>query len=841
MIDRLSDVAGPLRPSERIEPYLAGYPLPSGQYYVLARTWPDLTVARAGCVRTHSLVIPASEWARVSSLSLFLDLLAPSAFPQTEEATCHKLSLPKKPEPIQPVWDFRGEELLEALFLEATKPIVVFGAEEPELIATRLLTAMWPDLRRGFAFSTFVRSPRRIEGRYFDLVFAPKDARSKFADWPGRRIDGTADNAARHRWTGDIVDRVFVSPLPRLLPEAEVRWAKSSEANSPGLLRISLLWHELIDKVTTTPTAALGLLDIANSRESSNRQTLEALDGAITLAVRTASSNMPSDQAWEFVSALARKMRGHDLHEANLALRDEMEHLSATAPQGAIEFLSQPIPKEIWSNVMPAIASGISRAPEEQLSSALLSASTDVFGRLLIANDLLARRTIQDAGLLQRVGEIVSNLEPQLFLAIRENILPLLIEERQADLAAYFISTLDLDSLMIELRHLARVADMALAAFIDPIVSRARELDGTRLLREVLLEFPPHEGRDKALFATLMASPEDVSWLLAESRVQEDLAREWLVAMLMSASSAKFTSIFSDPDTSSQVIAALQNGAINLKRRILSEGGLALDAYVALLLDVAPALYWTEAQELLEDALSRCLLTHFGQNETQTIVRLIGALGNSLDAKWAVNHSLVLEVPSSIASRNLIAFDSAPAAPRGRILLSVDNLANALNGRHRIDVDEPAITAVANLLADATHHAQSAAFVASRLLLPLLMRSQTAPVSRLIAVAFPVVYQEYAKADDIPELLKFVPFVYWDQRKSARRDLVSAFLGSSVWAPGDLALTSCRCGEVARIFEHVADSFGGEAYLKRVLNDLETVRYDCRQAVEKAITGVMSG
>lgn len=99
-------------------------------------------------------------------------------------------------------------------------------------------------------------------------MFAPKDARSKFANWPGRRIDGTADNVARHRWTGIIEDRVFAAPLPSLLSERDVKLAGRSDAKSPTLLRISLLWDELVGKIRTTPTAALGLLDIADSRGS---------------------------------------------------------------------------------------------------------------------------------------------------------------------------------------------------------------------------------------------------------------------------------------------------------------------------------------------------------------------------------------------------------------------------------------------------------------------------------------------------------------------------------------------------------------------------------------------
>ena len=62
--------------------------------------------------------------------------------------------------------------------------------------------------------STFARSPRKVGGRDFDLVFAPKDARSRFAGWNGRRVDGRLVQDGRHRWTGAIVARVFDQPYP---------------------------------------------------------------------------------------------------------------------------------------------------------------------------------------------------------------------------------------------------------------------------------------------------------------------------------------------------------------------------------------------------------------------------------------------------------------------------------------------------------------------------------------------------------------------------------------------------------------------------------------------------
>ncbi|MGN4068061.1 hypothetical protein ACS0Y7_25930 [Burkholderia gladioli] len=841
VIDRLSDVAGPLRPNESFKPYLSGYPLPSGDRYVLARTWQDLTVARAGCARTLSLIIPASEWANANSLSPFLDLLDPSAFPKSGDAAPHKLSPMPGVRPIAPVREFRGGELLEALFLEETRPVVVFGALEPELIAARLITAVWADFRREFAFSTFVRSPRSIGGRQFDLVFAPKDARSKFADWSGRRIDGTAVNVPRHRWTNDIVERVFVAPLPRLLSDRDIKLAGPSDAKTSAVLRVSLLWEELASKVRTTPTAALGLLDIAEARGIWNSDTLEVLNGAITMAVRTAVTDMPPDQAWEFVAALARKMHRHNLHDGQSALHDAAVRLSIASPQGAIAFLSQPVADEIRSNLIPAIAGGLARGTAEAVSSALLSASSDVFGCILAVSDDVARRTANDPRLLDRVQTVLPNLQPNLFVEARERLLPLLIEEWQLSLATSLIGTLDLNGLMIEVRHLDVATGLTLPGFDGPIVSRAQELDGIGLLRNLLLDLPRHDGRDRTLFATLSASPLDVSWLLGESRVPHDLVRVWLIAMLMSASLSDFAAIFADAGLRGRVLAALPADAIDTRRRMLSDGGLSLDVYLDLLLGLLPALDPSEARDFCGDALQRCLRTHFGQHETQTIVLLLGAMGDSLDAGWALRYGLERGVPTTVANRNLVAFNFAPAVPRRRILVAVDDLAWALDGRHVIDIDDSAIRAAANLLADANDYAWSAALAASGRLLPLLMRSRHVPVSPLVAVAFPAVYREYAKGDDIPDLLKFMPFMDWDKCKSARHELVSAFLGSSVWAPADLALTSCRCKDIAKIFRHVANRYNGQGYLDRVLSDLGYLQAECRDAVEKAISDIRSG
>lgn len=124
-------------------------------------------------------------------------------------------------------------------------------------------------------------------------------------------------------------------------------------------------------------------------------------------------------------------------------------------------------------------------------------------------------------------------------------------------------------------------------------------------------------------------------------------------------------------------------------------------------------------------------------------------------------------------------------------------------------------------------------------LMPSLLLARRQPVSLMIAALFPMIYRELAKADAVPDLLKFVPFLDWDRCKTARRELVNAFMSSS-WKAGDLALTACRCGDVAKILKRVAKSYGGEDYLVRMENDLDRLNDGERRLVMSTIAEIRS-
>ena len=170
---------------------------------------------------------------------------------------------------------------------------------------------------------------------------------------------------------------------------------------------------------------------------------------------------------------------------------------------------------------------------------------------------------------------------------------------------------------------------------------------------------------------------------------------------------------------------------------------------------------------------------------------------------------------------------------------TTDEIARVLQERYSCDLAEEANDACARLIFDAVKTSYISLIEPAGRLMPLLLSSRHKPVSLMIAALFPIIYRELAKADDVPDILKFIPFFDWDRCKNARHGLVEAFMSSN-WRAGDLALTAYRCGDVGKILERVAKSPGGEEYLSRVENDLGRLSADVQRFVGRTIDELRS-
>lgn len=837
LVDRLSDVAGPLGPGEAFAPYLSAYPLPSGKHYIFARTWQDLTVSRAGCVRTQSLVIPVLDWSTAASLDSFMKLLSSDTLPVNAQQFEVSISTPV---PLAPAPEFQASELLEALFLEDPKPIALFDAPNPELIAIHLLSALWPSIRKRFSLSTFARAPRRIEGRDFDLLFVPKDARSKFADWPGRRIDGRVGPSARHRWTGAIVNRVFNQPNPRLLSDHEISIGESDESGTASSLRIALLWDELIEKLGRTPSAALGLLDIANSKISLDGVALESLKSALTNAAQQAASTLPASEAWEFIGAMARKMHASPMATEMLSVAQVAGELTERAPSGAIALLDQPDPLGAFNILIPAIARGLHKQYSDLSKQALLKAGTETIVKLLMADDGFAKKVSKESSLFTHLKESFSKLSPALRLRVSDPILSHFTEDYQFVIAQLFLASLNAEALIKEVLHLHQSNGFEATAFFEPLTVRARKIGAMNQLRDVLLTIPASAPRNQFLWSTLSPSVEDLVWLLSDTSIDAQLVETYMIDLLRMADAHQLNIIFNQGLVSDSILSKLPLEATDLLFKIILSDQIPLDLTIDAILKLLKVSDEKQKIELALIALDRCLRLHFRQNEVETIDLFLEIAEPVLNEKWVIKSGLDRTISASVMNRNLVAFLQSPKATRNRIIGAVNELAQALLNRYTLDLNVQGANACALILWEAHELNSSALLQATENLLPLLMRSKKNPISGMIAATFPSMYKHLAKADDLPDLLKFIPFLDLDRCKAARRELVDAFLSSSVWPPSDLALTAYRCSDAERILGRVANAYGGDAYLDQIQADLHLLSGHCRDQIERAISKVRS-
>lgn len=838
VVDRLSDVAGPLRPREQFAPYISAYPLPSGTYYVVARTWQDMTVPRAGCVRTKSVLLDATTWSRRPPLIPTLRLLGSAKLPT--EADAMRIELEERlEERLPPAPNFSASELLEALFLEDSKPVVVFDAPDPELIALRLLAALWPDIRRRFALSTFALSPRKIGGRDLDLVFAPSNAKAKFSDWPGRRVDGRLSQSDRHRWTGAIVRRVFEEPVPRLLSDREIDLLGDRDADGAAALRIALLWDELLDKLDRTPAAALGLLDIANSGIVNNVAAVKSLEPRLVEAARKAVGSLPPDGAWDFVGAIVRKMQGHDMPVGRMAVEQLAEQLAERAPDGAVSLLRQPDPKGAIDALILSIATGLGKGAAPYVEQVLVEAPTNIIARLIAQGGALTRRVAEDDRLIGRMGVVLTEVDRELADRAGMALLPFLIEDRQLPAAMPIFGRLDPAGIAAGLRWLRDANDFHGERLSAALIDQAREIKGLPVVRDVLISSDVSARKDALLARTVDPVEADVLWLLNEKRLSEKTSAALLVSVLRRADDNQFAVLLSDRAIGERVITRLPDDAVDMLARAVMQDSLPMNAHISTILSVIPKVDDSRKFEIAGRVMGRCLRNRFDGDETAVLSMLFGILGAKLDGGWVAKVGLEHGVDADVASRNLVALEKAPSSARKRIVAGVDEIAHALQGRQTMDLTEAANNACARLMFDAEKTSRKALVDAAGWLMPSLLRARRQPVSSIIAALFPMIYRELMNAADVPDLLKFIPFFDWDRCKTARQEVVQAFMSSS-WKPGDLALTACRCGDVARILKRVAKSYGGEEYLTQIENDLGRLNGDDQNLVRRTISEIRS-
>lgn len=329
---RLSDLSGTLTSEGDFYPYLTLYPLPSGLFYAVARTWLDPSAGRSGCVLTHTLLVPMTVWAQLEQPAV---LAARLCLPQRDNLAAYSRPLDWPTGRIDPDSGTPqlGTAFVRRYFVEGISPLVWLGEMTPDSIAWRIIALLWPSLRSRFSCCTLAFQQRYQDDRPFDLLFAPFRAVSRFADLPREHmLDGQSVSPTDVQDDPDWIDS-----LTRLVfdpSEGSARRFRSLAARlepEPTAVGKVLFFESLAHRANSSPTAALGALDILEQLGPVPAQCveekLELAEIALSLALR-----LPAEERLEVLFLLCDRLDRPAMADARLSGR-AIDNVSTSVPQ----------------------------------------------------------------------------------------------------------------------------------------------------------------------------------------------------------------------------------------------------------------------------------------------------------------------------------------------------------------------------------------------------------------------------------------------------------------------------------------------------------------------------
>lgn len=840
LVDRLSDIAGPIAPGERIPSYITCYPLSSGSHYVIARTWQDREAPRAGCVRTRSLLIPMAEWATAADPSALAGL-ATDAGP-TQKLTKLSVELDGN-KPLPPV-EAAGTEILEALFLEDSAPVAVFGSQSAEVIALRLLTSIWSSMRRRFTVSTFCNSPRTISKRSFDLVFAPVEARPRFSDWKGRRIDGARINPLRHRWSARIADEVFRAPHPSLLAlDAFGEMAEDDEGKEDSL-RLSLLWDELADKVGSEPHAALGLLDIANTRASRRSELVTELAPVLARAAKTATSTMSPSGAWRFLEVLIRKL-GETRWSLSLVrvVRSSTVSLATRHPKEAVAVIPDLLEGD-GDFLLSGIAGGLAKVNSfGPVATSLAHLSKKALLRTVLAAPELTARVMKEGhGIEASLAASIDSAAVDELAEARRRILPQLVKDRHAQVLRALLAKASASEVVIEAERLRAINGLTATALNEVLVDAAQRDDGSVVLRNVVAAAQRSPASDAMLRQLVGPSEADVRWIIDGIDKADTRRSSLLTEVMTSASNEQLRSIFGQSGVLEEALELIGHlpSATEVLARIVENVQLQPTNLIGLVMRILPRISGSRAEPIVAAGLEAALTSHVGTGRDQIIADLLDHAGARLDGAHLLEIGAGRAVPAGLADSNLIIFDSSQSSVRAAFLKNPIALADTIVSRRTLDLSYQGSEAVGHLLWDSEEVNHRGYLIASAKLTAFVRNERGVAASPIIAAAFPSVYRELQR-ESLPDYLYYVfPFVDWDRCKVARRELARSLLNSK-WRPRDIALAAARAGDADRILKTIAKRESGWQAISSIDREKDTIPEPWKHQVNEVLKELRKG
>ena len=818
-IDQLSDMAGPLRPGETFDPYVSAYPLPSSEYYVLARTEQDHAAPRAGCVITNSLLVPRTYWERDANPASLMDLLEgpveEDAVPAPANGRDRGLEAVKSP---------MLAELVESLFLRERGPVVVFDAPNPVLIALRLLTAFWPAMRREFSLCTFALSPRTVGGKSFDLVFAPETVRSRFSDWEGWRI-GSAARTGRdhHRWAEQIQASVFQKEKPTLLPSGHLRALGGHENDEDeAFFRLLMLWGELQEKAARSPMAVLGLIDIAKSRRAMIGRLLES---EICNAMDIATREMKASDAWSFLGTLMEKLSGKPLsQEVCRTLRSVVGILVRREWKSALEFLVEhvEVPGTGSGRLTKEVAGSLAAERVSELKGCLALVPADALIQVLLLDDdllalALAGESDDDVNpVVEGIEEGWRGLSRQDRAANEMRLLAHVQGEHQIGLVAEILGEMKAERLSAAVGLIWNERGMRDARLGDAFCDAALAKGVGEEVRTVFADADGDENTDRCIARLLKPIGKDMKWVLENPQLRERRTR-LLGLFVEDASQEDLEAAFGTQDVA--------GGALDMFVRDVDKYSTAAARIVVL-----PSLTRGEQVErglklydhleppergMVGQRIASGMLAGAGERNTREIEDVLGVILPHIDMLKVVDEAFAVDRDGATVSALLENIEEFTVQTRSSLERNAGRIVESIASRDEFDLTANGAASLANLIERARSRETNTHVQMCCKILPLAMSARDKPASPVILASFPTVHNGLEGEREFFGLLHLFMLAEWNKARTLRKELVRAYMNSN-WPPEDLAVAGIKAKALGRILKRVVKEPGGRGFLKQI-------------------------
>lgn len=871
LVTRLSDLSGSLVAGWEFTSYLTGYPLVGAELFALARTWEDKNATRAGCVLTHTLLVPIEAWRSSSSPQRFADLFASPEEVRNEERLKKPLQLDDKdgPEP-RPISLPRGTavDFVRKFYGEGHRPLVWYDCPDPEGVVWAVARVLWPSLREQFSWCTTSLQPRSIDSRFLDLQFAPLAAYPRFHKIPRENVvsaDSEGATSPPEPWCAPCARWIFSAEHPGPV-DTEIRAFGPCLREDPTLLRNLFLARDLSERVSVSPMAGAGLLDVVETLAPGCDEAVDYKSTTAHSALIAAMAAAP-EEALKCLFLVGERLMNTAfqgvLPDLGPELSSRVDELSTRHPREALLMPERVVSRSAVKETpyYQGLVQGLTRCAREAPAELIClrefhkTASQVIASSPSIAGGYLRGVRLAGAGEPERnalIGWVAGFEAPELKKSLRKELLPEVHDAVDIPLAEVLLRNLPSDEVGTSLSLLAKSTDGFSLPNMIATLQEAVTGPYPVSVREWALANKEWSAGTMSLVATTFTPDQTGFDQVVDFDAKEETRRaELIAAFLRSCTATRVPSWFKDAARQSAdwlvPMIALGNripaSAVELLERLLPE---LRDVPVALqpdLLGVMPSLArFPFYAPLVDLALRGAVTTYVEGRLTEPHCRAWFAAEWS--SSWVGNVSRadlasMLIYPVSDMERRERSFRWLALAPSSlyeRRPAIVPGLFWELVSDRRFGWTQVMGDAWAECIRrvqPGTPDSLSLRMCAD--VLQFGFDHIREPVGAAVAAAFYPVYRAVCESNSTPEeVSNLFGWFTWDKAKELRKGLVRSFTGSN-WSPGDLVMAAWEDEQLIRkLVKRILRLDHGESYVASILTDLT-----CRSSAEAARTAAI--